>query len=431
MTTNSNTGTARHEGAAQRSHTHYKPQVGEKAPPHRYAWWLAAVPIGLLAIILGAALSVTWLVPAGTVLAFAGVAAFLLAPSPIDARAWQPPQAPPATGVLTSNARLATAEVLAAGELAGPEDLAICPDGRTLYASSFGDGRIIRIDAATGALSDHARTGGSPVDLALRADGSLLVCDWDKGLLRVDPDGAITTLLALGTPVDGQPFVRPDGVSVAPDGTIYISEGSNRTGSWNGVFEALEAGEYGRVIALPLQGAAHQVIGGLSFANGNAIEPGGKFLVVADQYRYRIARLWLTGERAGEVDTFADNLPGLPHNIHYDDAGLLWVGLYQLRSATLDRISPHPHLKSQIAKLPPVAVAGPEHVPAGKPGRGGVIALDHDGAPIHFLAAPPARVDTISAAVRHHNVLYVSTLTGDAILRLALPTADQREPSRL
>lgn len=142
---------------------------------------------------------------------------------------------------------------------------------------------------------------------------------------------------------------------------------------------------------------------------------------MADQYRYRIARLWLDGPNAGDVDTFAENLPGLPHNLHFDAMGLLWVGLYQGRNATLDAVSPRPRLKQILAKLPPSAVGGPGRVKDGKPGRGAVLALDAEGKPVHYLAEPPARVDTISAAVRHGDTLYVSTLTGDAILRMKVP----------
>ncbi len=139
------------------------------------------------------------------------------------------------TGVLAPNRRLATAEVLAAGEVAGPEDLAISADGRTLYASSFGDGRIVRLDVTRGVaprVVEHAITHGSAVDLALRPDGSMLVCDWTHGSLLVSPSGQVDTLMSLGTLIDGRPFLRPDGVSGAADGTIYIScQGSNRPGT--------------------------------------------------------------------------------------------------------------------------------------------------------------------------------------------------------
>ncbi|HEV7648620.1 MAG TPA: SMP-30/gluconolactonase/LRE family protein [Actinophytocola sp.] len=400
------------------SHPHVRPQAGEPAPPHRYPLLLAGSGVGLLVLVAGL-FTASWLVPAGAALAALGLVAFVAAPSPIKAAGWQPPRAPR----VTANRALADAEVLAAGQLAGPEDLALTPDGGTLYATSFGDGRIVRFDLAHGGrMTEHANTGGSPADLALRPDGSLLVCDWSAGLLQVAPDGEVSTLLPLGTPVDGKPFVRPDGVSVAADGTIYLSEGSDRPGCWNGVFEVLEAGAYGRVIAFdPASGRLSTVVSGLSFANGNAIEPGGRYLVVADQYRYRIARLWLSGPDKGRVDTFADNLPGLPHNLHFDADGLLWAGLYQGRNATLDGLSPRPRLKNLLAKLPAAAVAGPDRVRDGKPGRGAVISLDAQGNPVRYLASPPSRVDTVSAVVRHRDRIYVSTLTGDAILRVRLP----------
>lgn len=398
------------------SHPHHRPQAGEPAPPHRYPLLLVAAGVGFLTMLAGWVLGPAVLL-VGVVLAGGGLAAFVLWPSPIDARAWRPPAAP----MLRPDPALADAQLLAAGQVAGPEDLAIGADGSSLYASSFGDGRIVRIDLADRTVHEHARTGGSPVDLTARPDGSLLVCDWSAGLLEVSPDGVVSTLLPLGALVDGKPFVRPDGVSVAANGTVYVSEGSCRPGPWNGVFEALEAGAYGRVFSLdPSSGVTRTVVANLSFANGNAIEPGGSYLVVADQYRYRIARLWLQGPTAGSVDTFADNLPGLPHNLHFDTDGDLWAGLYRLRDATLDRVSPHSAIKRLLAKLPPRAVAGPERLRDAKPGRGGVVCLDRAGRIVHFLGSPPARVDTISAAIRHGDDLYVGTLTGDAILRVRL-----------
>lgn len=405
--------------------THYKPRAGETAPSHRYPLLLLVVAVAVVGVVVGLFTSSGWLVLTGGAVALAALAAFVLVPSPVQARGWTPPSAPPMVGILSPNRALGDSEVFADSLISGPEDIAISADGRTLYASNYNDGLIVRLDVSPGVTPravEHASTGGSPVDLALRPEGSLLVCDWSKGLLRVDPLGQVSTVLSLGTLVEGRPFVRPDGVSEAADGTIYVSEGSSRPGVWNGVFEALEAGDYGRVIALsPLTGEASTVVDGLSFANGNAIEPAGRFLVVADQYRFRIARLWLTGPRTGQVDSLAENLPGLPHNIHYDAEGLLWVGLYMGRNATLDQISPRPWLKQVLAKLPASVVAGPERLRDGKTGRGALISLDPQGEPVHYLAGPPTRVDTISGAVRHGDTLYVSTLTGDAILRLPVP----------
>lgn len=113
------------------AYSHYKPQAGEKAPPHRYPLLLAAAGLGLVLAVAGLFVA-GWLVGAGALLAVAGVAAFILAPSPISALAWQPPSAPAMTGILTPNRALGGAEVLTAGQVSGPEDIAISADGRTL-----------------------------------------------------------------------------------------------------------------------------------------------------------------------------------------------------------------------------------------------------------------------------------------------------------
>lgn len=207
-------------------------EAGQQAPPHRYALPFLLVPAGLLLTIVGLVVSEP-LGMVGGLVCVVGILAFLMVPSPIRPVAWTPGAAPPMIGVLAGRRGLAQADVLASGQIHGPEDLAISPDGRTLCASGYRDGRILRIEVGEGMgdrVVEQAVTGGSPSDLALRADGSLLVCDWAKGLLLVSGSGEVETLLPLGMIVDGRPFVRPDGVSEAADGTLYISEGSSRPG---------------------------------------------------------------------------------------------------------------------------------------------------------------------------------------------------------
>lgn len=45
------------------------------------------------------------------------------------------------------------------------------------------------------------------------------------------------------------------------------------------------------------------------------------------QYRYRCQKYWLKGPEKGTVESFIDNLPGLPDNIHYDGNGTFWIGV--------------------------------------------------------------------------------------------------------
>ena len=83
-----------------------------------------------------------------------------------------------------------------------------------------------------------ARFGGNPVpsfvDVAVDADGSVVVVNYyNPAIRRIAPDGTVTTI-AGGTrglrdgPADVAQFAGPDGVAIAPDGTIFVADRTNR-----------------------------------------------------------------------------------------------------------------------------------------------------------------------------------------------------------
>ena len=51
--------------------------------------------------------------------------------------------------------------------------------------------------------------------------------------------------------------------------------------------------------------------------------------------RYRIQRYWLTGDKAGTSDIFADNLPGCPDNINSNGMGVFWIALALVRASAV------------------------------------------------------------------------------------------------
>ncbi len=52
-----------------------------------------------------------------------------------------------------------------------------------------------------------------------------------------------------------------------------------------------------------------------SLSMTGVLAPDESYVLVADQFRYQIKRFWLKGEKAGQEDIFANNLPGFVHNI--------------------------------------------------------------------------------------------------------------------
>jgi NHL repeat len=106
-------------------------------------------------------------------------------------------------------------------------------------ANNFADGGVIlRTDPGAGSLVEISRNGPqgalfeAPFDLAVEADGSLLVADMgqlctpqqprcadDGRIIRVDPPTGRQSLLA-----GGPPLVDPAGLAVGPNGDVYVAD---------------------------------------------------------------------------------------------------------------------------------------------------------------------------------------------------------------
>jgi sugar lactone lactonase YvrE len=359
-------------------------------------------------------------------LLMAVIVVFLLLPSPIDSVAWMPPAAPDLTGVLAPNDALRSGVLIGEGEIRVPEDIAFDDQGRLYTGGSAGsEGEILRItldgNGDVSEIETFVDTGGSPLDMRFDSNGNLIVADWGRGLISINPQGDITQLVAEETLVDGEPFRRGDGVAIGSDGTIYFSEGSRKDGEYNAFFEVIEARSYGRLLAYnPNSEEVRVLIPELYFGNGVALAPDESFVLVADQYRYRIARYWLAGEQAGTWDYFVENLPGFPHNIHYDENGLLWVALTQGRNALADNLHPYPFLKNQLAKLPESLFVASANTDPDARGAGIALAINSEGKIQQALYNPPMSLNTLSTAVPYNGALYLGSLDGQAILRYEL-----------
>lgn len=346
-------------------------------------------------------------------LALAGaLAAYLLLwPVSIDPVAWTPPLAPELIGVYESNERLADVERLGRGSGIGPEDVALDADGR-IYAG-MEDGSIVRLDRDGGSPEVFARTGGRPAGLRFDAGGNLLVCDTERGLLSIDPSGAIRVL---STEQGGVPFKLADDLDIAADGTVYFTDASSEFGVHGVLEDILEHRPNGRLLAYdPATGETRLVLDGLYFANGVAVSPDQSFVLVCETGTYRVLRHWLDGPKRGETDVFADNLPGMPDGILSNGRGIYWLALSTPRSAPLDAMAPWPLARRVVARLPRAVQPGPERY-------GFVLGLDGDGRVVHNLQGSPGRAYVfVTNVVERDGTLYLGSLVEDSIGRIAVP----------
>jgi sugar lactone lactonase YvrE len=195
-----------------------------------------------------------------------------------------------------------------------PECVAVGPDG-SIWAGSE-NGQILSLKRDGSGIEEIATTGGFVLGLAFDADRALFVCDLKHAaVFRLDL--ATRRLDRFSAPG----IVIPN--SVVVDGArnrILVSDSHHFSRPGPGIWSYdLSTGSGQLWYAEPLV-----------FANGMALAPDGASITVCETFARRIASVAIqTDGRAGVTGTVADDLPGLPDGLAYDDHGALFVGCYE------------------------------------------------------------------------------------------------------
>ncbi|RVW03203.1 SMP-30/gluconolactonase/LRE family protein [Rhodococcus spongiicola] len=325
----------------------------------------------------------------------------------IEPVAWQPPPAPPETGLFGPSRELDGAQLWKLPTGRGPEDVAVDGDGRVITGGD--DGRLWRFDV-DGRATELAHTGGRPLGVEVLDDGRYLVCDSRRGVLRVDEAGRVELLADTAL---GQPVLACNNSAVGRDGVVYFSDSSARFTIEDHRLDLLEHSGTGRLLRFdPSTGEMDLLADGLQFANGVGLSSDESYVIVAETGSYRIQRVELTGPRAGTVSVLADNLPGIPDNVTSQTSdGIFWVALYSPRMRLLDQVAPHPTLRILTANLPDFIQPDPEH-------RAWVLGLDGDGRVVHSLRGGKGSYAPVTGVRETPDWIYLGSLTAGTVARV-------------
>ena len=343
-----------------------------------------------------------------------GILYLVAKPVPIDPLPWESTPNAGFAGPFAANTLLTRADTIRM-PAAGPEDLALGPDG--MIYTGLADGSIVRVDPATGATTPFAQTDGRPLGLRFDASGHLIVADAARGVLSVAPNGNVRLLTQS---VGGTRFAFTDALDIAPDGTIWFSDASQRWGAeTGGLLDFWEARPTGRLLRYdPASGQTAVVLDSLDFANGVAVGPGGEYVLVNETMTARIHRLWLSGPQAGAREIFVEGLPGAPDNLAYDGQGIFWVGLFAPRTSEAERVRTlSPSLRKVVYRIPEWLRGSPVAQ------YGMVVGIDTTGAVRYNLQDPSGRFHGTTGALRLGETLFVSTLSRDVLARVPLPSS--------
>lgn len=360
-----------------------------------------------------------WRVLVGVGAMFAAVAAAtwsISAPRDFDPQVWRPQEAI----ALEPNDALAGAAPAAAGELEGPEDVAIDSNGR-IYAG-VADGWIMRADlnAAAPHWERWAEVGGRPLGLAMDNDGVLYVANHGVGLQSVSSAGRVETLL---TAAAGVPILFANDLTLDSRGRVYLSDASSRYNlstvgvrSTYAVLDYLDGRPSGRVIRFDRTSGAGEVLAeGLHFPNGLALARDQSALIIAESTRNRLTRVWLDGPREGERETLADNLPGVADGLTALGDGRMLLTAYYRARAFDKTILPSTFLRHVMIRLP-------DSFWAARESRGFVALVDErDGAMLAAWHDTTGDLPAPANAVFENGRLYLGTLRGNKVSSVPAP----------
>lgn len=358
-----------------------------------------------------------WIAPVtALVLALAYLLFWPIAAHPV---AWQPQPAPGYRGVHAPNARMAAFQPVPLAGGAGPEHVAMGPDGM-LYMG-LDNGRVLRMAPDGSGQEVVADTGGRVLGFDFDAQGRLIAADAYRGLLRIAPTGEVSVLTQEVGP--GDPITYADAVAAGPDGRIYFTEGSQHfaPGQWGGplgasVAEIIEQQGSGRVLAYdPATQRTEVIARGLVFANGIALSGDGQSLLVVETGRYRVWRIELAARDldvrqggAGQARVLLANLPAFPDNLTRGSQGRYWLGLPQARSALADRLAAYPFLRTLTLRLPQAWLPAPAPY-------GHAIAFTEEGQVLADLQDPSGRWHDVTGITEAAGRLYLHSLVAPAL----------------
>ena len=271
--------------------------------------------------------------------------------------AWQPPVNTALKDVSVLNEKLTHSQKISLDGWYGPEDIVFDSAGN-MYAgvhrkeTDFSDGRILKIDP-TGKVETFFNAGAWVAGLHFDNSGNLIGLSHKQGLISIDQQKKVTVLA--DRDATGKPFLIPNGLDIASDGRIFFSNTSHRSAYTI---------DYGRKIILetkPLGGLylydpslkkVETLIDGTYFGNGVVLSKDESYVLMVETTKYRVIRYWLKGDKAGQTDTFIDNLPGFPNGISVREDGSYWLGFSTKRTDALDNIHGKPGMKKMVYGLP-------------------------------------------------------------------------------
>ena len=205
-------------------------------------------------------------------------------------------------------------------------------------------------------------------------------------------------------------------LDVSADGRrIYFTEpfsyGEPSMGGGGTYREAISLGRNGLVWKYDLDTNETSLVSqNFTFPDGVLVETnaegGEDSILIAETVKFRIVRMFISGDRAGSYETLWENLPAMPDGMDRDSQGRIWVGMLKQRSNAVTWIHNNPWIKPLLLRLPSsVMPISP---------KTSILGLSADASEAIFYSEHDgSKITDISVVIPGKNHLYLATV-GDA-----------------
>jgi sugar lactone lactonase YvrE len=194
-----------------------------------------------------------------------------------------------------------------------------------------------------------AEFDGNVGALAFDRDNRLLACT-TRGLAVLDGDGRAIDLLA---DAQGEPLHCLTAVAVAPDGTIFVSDGSSRHSAEDWCSDLMECNRLGRIVACgPALDDARVLLRTLDYPAGLAVADGR--LWFTESFGHRLSRATIVAQGAiATADIVIRNMPGYPSRLGRAKAGGFWLSLFALRTHLVEFVLREDDFRQEMMRTIP------------------------------------------------------------------------------
>ncbi len=187
--------------------------------------------------------------------------------------------------------------------------------------------------------------------VAFHPDGRLLACT-ARGLAAVEPSGR-TSYLA---DAEGGPLRCLTAVAVAPDATIFLSDGSTRHRADEWCVDLMERNTLGRIVACgPALDNARVLLRGLNYPGGLAVAADGH-LWFTESFGHRLSHALIEAPGAiAAPQIVIRNMPGYPSRLGRAADGGFWLSLFGVRTHLIEFVLREDDFREEMMRTIPPA----------------------------------------------------------------------------